>query len=155
MLDSREVELEAWSKVKTSRELMMHGVVRSMDGGDSFNIMIFWADPVIRCKFPGLALVFNMVYGAVSHEATSESTFSGAGRAFNKARTLVGSTTLRDSIVVSSGEKRHAATAAEVCAAYRDRRKGRSLDVDDESASSSFPAYPAVAFPVGADTAGL
>ena len=83
-----------------------------------------------------------MVYGAVSHEATSESTFSGAGRAFNKARTLVGSTTLCDSIVVSSGEKRHAATAAEVCAAYRDRRKRRRLDVDDESASSSFPASP-------------
>ena len=98
MLDSREVELERWSKVKTSRELMMHGVERSVDGGDSFNIMIFWADPVIRSKFPGLALVFNMVYGAVSHEATSESTFSGAGRAFNKARTLIGSTTLRDSI---------------------------------------------------------
>ena len=67
---------------------------RSVDGGDSFNIMIFWADPVIRSKFPGLALVFNMVYGAVSHEATSESAFSGAGRASNKARTLVGSTTL-------------------------------------------------------------
>ena len=58
---------------------------------------------MIRSKFPGLALVFNMVYGAVSHEATSESTFSGAGRAFNKARTLVGSTTLRDSIVVLLG----------------------------------------------------
>ena len=36
---------------------------------DSFNIMIFWAGPVIRSKVPGLALVFNMMYGAVSHEA--------------------------------------------------------------------------------------
>jgi len=110
---------------------------------------------VIRSKFPGLALVFNMVYGAVSHEATSESTFSGAGRAFNKARTLVGPTTPRDSIVVSSGEKRHAATAAEVCAAYRDRRKRRRLDVDDEPASSSSPASPVGDFPFGAVAAGV
>ena len=134
---------------------MMRGMERSVDGGDSFSIMIFWVDPVIRSKFPGLALVFNMVYGAVSHEATSESTFSGAGRAFNKARTLVGSTTLRDSIVVSSGEKRHAATAAEVCAAYRDRRKRQRLDVDDEPASSSSPASPVGAFSVGAGAAGV
>ena len=54
----------------------------------------------------------------------------------------MGSTTLCDSIVVSSGEKRHAATAAEVCAAYRDRRKRQRLDVDDEPASSSSPASP-------------
>ena len=134
---------------------MMRGMERSVDGGDSFSIMIFWVDPVIRSKFPGLALVFNMVYGAVSHEATSESTFSGAGRAFNKARTLVGSTTLCDSIVVSSGEKRHAATAAEVCAAYRDRRKRRRLDVDDEPASSSSPASPVGDFPFGAGDAGV
>ena len=67
------------------------GVVREVVGSTimpaKFNVLVFWANPLIKAKFRLRFRVFLGNFAAINHEATSESTFSEAGRAFTKSRT--------------------------------------------------------------------
>jgi hypothetical protein len=90
-------------------------------------VLVFWANPLIRAKFPGRARVFNAVFAAITHEATSESTFSGAGRAFNKQRTRLGVGQLCDTVVCVSGEKLNPTKSTDVWPSFEEL-KGRQTE---------------------------
>ena len=53
--------------------------------------MVFWADREVQRAFAARHRVYLNVASAVNHEASSENTFSFAGRAFNKFRTKLAS----------------------------------------------------------------
>ena len=86
----------------------------TVNGKTDFDVLVFWAHPHICDKFEGRARVFKGVYAAITHEATSESTFSGAGRAFNKQRTLLDPGQLCDTVVCVSREKLSSTDSTEV-----------------------------------------
>jgi hypothetical protein len=77
----------------------------TISGKQKFNVMVFWADPVICHKFRLRARVFKGVFAVVEVEATSESSFSGAGRAFDKQRTQVDPGQLCSTVYCVAGEK--------------------------------------------------
>jgi len=83
-------------------------------------------------KYPGRGRVFKANYAGVGQEATSESTFSEAGRAFTPSRTDIDPRQLCNSIVCHSGEKRRTTEAPEVQAAYK---KMKTVGVAERAAA--------------------
>ena len=86
----------------------------------AFDPMFFWANPGMVKKYPCRARVFKGSFAGVGAEATSESSFSIAGRAFSKSRTDINPGQLCNSIVCLSGEKRRPTDAAAVQASYKE-----------------------------------
>ena len=85
----------------------------------AFDPMFFWANPGMLKKYPCRARVFKGSYSGVGAEATSESTFSVAGRAYTKSRTDIAPEQLCNSVVCLSGEKRRPTDATDVQASYK------------------------------------
>ena len=91
----------------------------------AFDPMFFWANPGMVKKYPRRARVFKGSFAGVGAEATSESTFSVAGRAFNKSRTDIAPGQLCNSVVCLSGEKRSPTDATVVQASYKKMKARR------------------------------
>jgi len=98
-----------------------------------FDPMFFWANPRMQAKYPDGLRVFKGSYAGLPQEATSESTFSEAGRAFSDSRTDVGKKQLCSAIVCNSGEKRHATDPAHVQATYK---KLKAIAVAERAAAA-------------------
>ena len=145
----KESEDTAWAGIKKSDKL--HGQV-TIGGNKSFRILVFWANPIIRRKYRLRARVFLGVFAAVAHEATSESTFSYSGRAFNNKRTSMDPQQLCDSVVCVSGEKRRASSSGEIKEAYSNMKRARLVKataaVSSSSSSSSSSSAPVAVVPV-------
>jgi hypothetical protein len=107
----RESEDKHWEDI-TKSDIQCGAV--TVNGKTEFDVLVFWAHPHICDKFEGRARVFKGVYAAITHEATSESTFSGAGRAFNKQRTLLDPGQLCDTVACVSREKLSSTDSTEV-----------------------------------------
>jgi hypothetical protein len=110
-----------WDKMDQSD--YERGVVREVVGGiimpAKFNVLVFWANPLIKAKFRARFRVFLGNFAAINHEATSESTFSEAGRAFTKSRTSLDPQQLCDHVVCCSGERSAPTSSDDVLAMYK------------------------------------
>lgn len=100
-----------------------------------FNVLAFWADPTISSKFAIRERVFKTVYAAVNHEATSESTFSVAGRHYSKSRSDMSVKQLCEAVVCVSGEKRRSTSATDVQRAYKQMKRDRAAAASSSSSS--------------------
>jgi hypothetical protein len=112
----RESEDKEWDEI--TKGGIQCGAVTA-NGKIDFDVLFFWAHPRICDKSKGRARVFKGVYAAITHESTSESTFSGAGRAFNKQRTLLDPGQLCDKVVCVSREKLSSTGSTEVLRAFK------------------------------------
>ena len=132
------------------------GVVREVVGGiimpAKFNVLVFWANPLIKAKFRARFRVFLGNFAAINHEATSESTFSEAGRAFTKSRTSLDPQQLCDHVVCCSGE-RSVPTASENFLAMYERIAAEKLA--RKAAAAGTAAAVAAAANAAAVIAGL
>ena len=70
--------------------------------------------------------MYKRTGSAINHEATSENTFSFAGRAFDKQRTKLASQQLCDTVVATVGEKREATEPGRVQVVYKRLRSETS-----------------------------
>ena len=102
----------------------------------AFDPMFFWANPGMVKKYPRRARVFRGSFAGVGAEATSESTFSVAGRAFNKFRTDIAPGQLYNSVVCLSGEKRSPTDATVVQASYKKMKARRVAAAATEDGGS-------------------
>ena len=92
--------------------------------------------------------MYKRTGSAINHEATSENTFSFAGRAFDKQRTKLASQQLCDTVVATVGEKREATEPGRVQEVHKRRRAAwASADVGLAAAAApaAAPAAPAAA----------
>ena len=99
------------------------GVVKEIVDGKvmppKFNVLVVWANTLIRSKFRIRFRVFLGNFAAINHEATSECTFSEAGRAYTKGRTSLDPQQLCDHVVCCSGERSVPTSSANVLAMYK------------------------------------
>ena len=116
----------------------------------------FWANPLIKAKFRLRFRVFLGNFAAINHEATSESTFSEAGRAFTKSRTSLDPQQLCDHVVCCSGERSAPTSSDDVLAMYKKiaaekfSRKAAAWAAATESATAAAAATAATAAAVAA-----
>ena len=77
---------------------------------NQFDPTIFWADPVIRMRFPLHAAVARSYLAAMLHEATCERTFSYTGRVMSKLRTRLDPDQVCASALCVAGDAVHEVT---------------------------------------------
>ena len=132
--NSAPSEQVAWANFRRGAherqaELMASGKVHKKgEAKAKFDASVFWSTKEAQQLFPQRAVVFKSYLSAINHEATSERTFSYAGRVFTKGRSDMGDKALCDQVVVQSGSKKFPATSAEVKGKYKD-----ALEIEKKS----------------------
>lgn len=135
-----QVELSEDEKFdKITKAEVNRGVVAEVVGNKiqkrDFDVMVFYADPVIMEKYPIRFRLFKQTYSAICHEGTSESTFSDAGRHYNKYRSVVDAGTLSEAVECVSGEKRLPTSCADIQKAYKKMKRDRVASAAAEASS--------------------
>lgn len=101
MVSERDVVDIAWKSISIvdirRGRVMIAGKAR-------FDCLVFWAHLVMCRKFRIRARVFKDVFSVISHEATNEPTFSGAGRDYNKKNSSVDTKQVCDAVYCASNE---------------------------------------------------
>jgi hypothetical protein len=140
----RDTEDTAWAAI--TKKDIRHGVV-TIAGKEQFRILVFWADAAICRKFRLRARVVKGVFAAITHEATSESTFSGAGRAFSHQRTKIDPEQLCHQDFCVPGEKRRPSTSASIQPCYQDLKRRRTAASSSGAEAPEAPTTPAAVPP--------
>ena len=115
-----------------------------------FNVLVFWADPVIKAKYRIRFRIFLGNMAALSQEATSEITFSLAGRAYTKARACTAPEKVCDHVVCRSGERVAPTSSSDVLAMYK---KIAAEALGRKAAATAAATAAAAAARVAADAA--